>query len=141
MAKKEKVPKNPEVKDKKKRNLKANRRRGNAFEVKIAKELRELGFDMVTSRSESKAMDNAKVDLIDKSGLMPCNLQLKKTIKYPNFLEIEKSCPIKNKPLALIWDVQRATDSTFRSDGTVVVMRKEFFYELIKHYGKSNSNI
>ena len=135
------MPKNSEVKEKKKRNLKANRRRGNDFERKIAKELNELGFDVVTSRSESKAMDNAKIDLIDRSNTIPCNFQLKKTIKYPNFLEIEKSCPIKDKPLALIWDVQRATDSTFRSDGTVVIIRKEFFYELIKHYGKNNSNI
>ena len=86
-------------------------------------------------------MDNAKIDLIDKSNTLPCNLQLKRTIKYPNFLEIEKLCPIKDKPLCLIWDIQRATESTFRSDGTVVVMRKEFFYELIKHYGKSNDNI
>ena len=141
MAKKEKSPKNSEVKEKKKRNLKANRRRGNDFERKIAKELNELGFNVVTSRSESKAMDNAKIDLIDKSNMIPCNLQLKRTIKYPNFLEIEKLCPIKDKPLCLIWDIQRATESTFRSDGTVVVMRKEFFYELIKHYGKSNNDI
>lgn len=51
------------------RNLKNNRKRGNSYEVKIAKELRELGFPGVkTSRSESKSMDDKKVDLVDTEG-------------------------------------------------------------------------
>jgi len=93
---------NSEVKEKKKRNIKANKRRGSDYERQIAKELRELGYtNIVTSRSESKAMDDAKVDLIDKSNLMPCYIQLKRTIKYPNFIEIEKACPLKDKPMCL----------------------------------------
>jgi Holliday junction resolvase len=102
VAKKEKVPKNSEVKEKKKRNLKRNRARGNAYECKIAKELRELGYPgIVTSRSESKAMDNAKVDLIDTENKLPINCQIKATIKYPNYLEIKKACPLKDKPFVL----------------------------------------
>ena len=51
---------------KRKRNPKNSRSRGNAYERRIAQELRDLGFTgVVTSRSESKRMDNAKVDLID----------------------------------------------------------------------------
>ena len=41
------------------------RRRGNNYELKIAHELEELGYEEVlTSRSESKRMDDAGVDLI-----------------------------------------------------------------------------
>jgi hypothetical protein len=68
MAKKTKVKltQNSEVKEKKKRNIKNNKRRGSDYERQIAKELRELGYtEVVTSRSESKAMDDAKIDLID----------------------------------------------------------------------------
>lgn len=58
---------------KKRRNLKRNRARGNDYERKIARELRELGFPgVVTSRAESKSMDDKKIDLIDKDDLLPC---------------------------------------------------------------------
>lgn len=139
MAKKTKIkPKlvsNPEVKEKKKRNIKNNKRRGSDYERQIAKELRELGYtEVVTSRSESKAMDDAKVDLIDKEGKLPFNAQIKRCIKYPNYIEIEKSCPLKDKPFVLFWNVQKATESTFRSEGEIVVLDKRFFYELIKNY-------
>lgn len=134
MAGKKKEKKSePEVKEKKKRNIKANKRRGNQYEQKIAKELRELGFEgCVTSRSESKAMDDQKVDIIDKNSELPIWIQLKKTLKYPNYLAIEADCPLKDKPFVLFWDVQRATESTFRSEGELVIMRKEYFYELLK---------
>lgn len=62
---------------KKKRNT--NRNRGNSYECVICKELRELGFDVVTSRSESKNLDNAKVDVFDKEGILP-SIQIKKTL-------------------------------------------------------------
>ena len=46
---------------------KQNKQRGNNFERKIAKDLRDLGFtQVVTSRSESKSTDDNKVDIIDK---------------------------------------------------------------------------
>lgn len=142
MAKKEKTPKNSEVKEKKKRNLKRNRARGNAYECKIAKELRELGYPgIVTSRSESKAMDNAKVDLVDTENKLPINCQIKATIKYPNYLEIKKACPLKDKPFVLFWSVIKPTESTFRSEGELVILEKSFFYKLLESYGKNNSNI
>ena len=44
---------------------------------KIVKELKDLGFEcVVTSRSESKAKDNDKVDIIDKCGQLPFNIQI-----------------------------------------------------------------
>ncbi len=136
------MPKNSEVKEKKKRNLKRNRARGNAYECKIAKELRELGYPgIVTSRSESKAMDNAKVDLIDTENKLPINCQIKATIKYPNYLEIKKACPLKDKPFVLFWSVIKPTESTFRSEGELVILEKSFFYKLLETYGKNNSNI
>ena len=90
-----------EIKEKKIRNLKRSRARGVEYEQRIAKELRELGFDVCTSRSESKAMDDKKVDLIDKDGKLPY-LQLKRTIKTPDYFAIKKECPLTDKPFCII---------------------------------------
>ena len=42
-----------------------SRAKGHQFERKIAEELREMGYDAVTSRSESRRLDDAGVDLVD----------------------------------------------------------------------------
>lgn len=85
------------------RNLKNNRRRGNTYETKIAKELRDLGFSgVVTSRSESKAMDDRKVDFVDTENKLPVYIQTKKTIQTPNYLKISSECPLKDKPFVII---------------------------------------
>lgn len=127
MAKKDKT--------KKQRNLKNNKRRGNLYECKIAKELRDLGYTgIVTSRSESKSMDDMKIDLIDKHNKLPFYCQIKRTIKSPNYFEIKNACPLNDKPFVLFWNAQKPTDSTFRSIGEVVVLDKQFFYELLKSY-------
>lgn len=138
MAKKEK---STEVKEKKKRNIRANKRRGSEYERQIAKELREMGYDVRTAREQSKALDDQKVDLVDMRGDLPFNAQLKRCIKYPNYIDIRKSCPLKDKEFVLFWNVQKPTESTFRSEGEIVILDKKFFYKLIEHYGKNNSNI
>lgn len=121
--------------EKKKRNLKNNRKRGNAYEVLIAQELRELGFPQIkTSRSESKSMDDRKVDLIDLDNKLFFYPQLKATIKTPDYFGIEKECPLKDKPFVIFWKKIKPTESTFRSEGEIVMIPKTFFYDLIKHY-------
>lgn len=93
---------NSELKEKRKRSLKNNRRRGNTYETKIAKELRELGYDqVVTSRSESKSMDDKKIDLIDPTQKLPFYPQIKKTINTPDYFGIRKACPLKDKPFVV----------------------------------------
>ena len=89
--------------EKKKRNIKNSRRRGAQYEQLIAKELRELGFEgVVTSRAESKSMDDNKIDLVDKNNQLPCYIQLKKTGNTPNYFDIEKACTLKDKPFVII---------------------------------------
>lgn len=87
---------------------------------------------MVTSRSESKAMDDKKVDLIDTENKLPCNIQLKKTIKTPDYFSIRQDAPT-NLPFCIIWNKQIPTEKTFRSAGEVVILPKDYFYELINN--------
>ena len=92
--KKEKIT--SEEKLKKGRNVKRSRARG------VARELRDMGFaNVVTSRAESKRMDDMKVDLIDPTGLLPFYAQLKRTSKCPSFFSIEAECPLKDKPFVV----------------------------------------
>lgn len=139
MPKKKSTASITEDKIKKKRNLKRNKKRGNLYECTIAKELRDLGFTgVVTSRSESKSMDDNKVDLIDTEHKLPFNAQLKATIKTPDFFGIKKECPFVDKPFIIFWKKTRPTDSTFRAEGELVMLEKSYFYELLK---KSYENL
>ena len=68
-----------EIKPKRKRSKGYSRVKGHSYEIRIAKELRELGFTgIVTSRSESKRADDNKQDLID-TGFRP---DLSQTLRH-----------------------------------------------------------
>lgn len=120
---------------KKRRTGAFNRNRGNAFERKIANELRELGFTGVkTSRSESKSMDNNKVDLFDPERKLPLGIQLKKTIATPSYFKIRKESTWDNETFCLIWSKQESGEVNMKTVGECVIIPKELFYKLIKSY-------
>lgn len=118
------------------RNTKNSKRRGSNYELKIVNELKELGFDVATSRAESKLLDDHKVDVVDHENILP-NIQIKLTQSTPNYFQIASECPLKDKPFCIIWSKTVPTERTFRSIGEIVMLPKSFFYELIKsYYGK-----
>lgn len=124
---------------KQRRSGKYSRNKGHRYEQIIAKELRELGFPgVVTSRSESKKMDDMKVDIIDLDKRLPFNAQLKCTSNTPSFFKIQSQCPLKDKPFVLFWNSQKVKEGNINmsSEGELVMIPKEFFYELIKKYKK-----
>lgn len=126
-------------KTKKKRTGAYNKRRGNAYEQKIAKELRELGFKNVkTSRQESKSADDNKVDIVDTGNKLPCSIQLKRTINTPQYFKIRSESTVDPKYFVLIWNKQEAKETNICSVGEAVILDKQFFYELIKPYAENN---
>jgi Holliday junction resolvase len=86
----------------KKRSKSYSRTKGHKFEQKIAKELRELGFNVVTSRSESKSMDDNKVDLVDKDNKLPCAIQLKATQAIPSYFAIRNQSTVLNEDFVIL---------------------------------------
>ena len=76
----------------------------------------------------------SKVDLIDTQNELGCLLQLKLTQATPNYFKIREGCPIKDKPFCIIWNKTKPTESTYRSQGEIVMIPKDYFYELIKNY-------
>lgn len=106
MAKRSKsieLPTVEEVTEKRTRSKSYSKRKGNAYEQKIAKELRDLGFTgVVTSRSESKSTDDNKVDLIDTENKLPCAIQLKCTQSIPSYFKIRSESSVNPEDFVII---------------------------------------
>jgi len=112
-----------------------NRTAGIRAEQRIAKELRDLGFDgVVTTRAESKNLDDKGVDLMQLPTsliILPCHIQVKKTINTPKISEILKPM---DKPLILLHIKEEKKGSRFYEVGDYVYMDKSFFYQLLKKW-------
>lgn len=125
------LPLNP----KKKRSGAYSKRKGNNYELKIIKELTELGYDgLKSSRSESKSLDNDKIDIAqdrDAVNELEFYVQCKITKNTPNIEEIINSCPRKNKPLVIFWNKQINKEVNMASAGEYIMLEKKYFYQLI----------
>jgi len=108
-----------------------NRTAGHNYERKIKRELTELigGSDWRTTREQSRAMDNAKIDLIDINGIGWFTVQCKTSTNLPK-LE-ENLFKFNDKPNILFWKRTIKKKDKFVSKGEYVIMRKEDFYELV----------
>ena len=64
-----------------------NRTRGHSYERKIVKELKELtkNENIKSSRSESRTLDDMKIDVADIDNILPCYFQLKATQKCTEY--------------------------------------------------------
>lgn len=121
------------VQPKKKRNGAYARRKGNNYELKIIKEFTALGYEgLKSSRSESKALDNDKIDIAETIDHLPCYVQCKCTKVTPSIAAIMDACPRKDRPLVIFWNKQVDKGVNMGSEGEFVVMPKSFFYDLIK---------
>ena len=113
-----------------KRSYKASqsKRKGNNYELKIIHELTDLGFEgLVSSRSESKRLDDAKIDIADTLNVLDFYGQCKRTKNSPNIEAISEACPLKDKPLIIFW----SKESDKQSNNEYVYMPKDYFYKLL----------
>lgn len=108
---------------------KRNKKKGCGLELNIVKDLKELGYDVCTSRAQSKNLDNNKVDICDMDGRLPVLIQAKCTQNTPNYFGIKSECPIKNLPFTIVWKKQ---ESDGNSPGTVAIIPYEVFLDYLK---------
>lgn len=107
-----------------------SKRKGNNYELKIIHELTDLGFEgLKSSRSESRALDNAKIDIADTMGVLNCYIQCKRTKNTPNIEAITEACPYIDKPLVICW----SKESDRPSNNEYVLMPKDYFYKLLSN--------
>lgn len=109
-----------------------NRRKGNSFELKVIHDLNDIGFNVVSSRSESKNKDNNKIDVFDTIGTLPTNLQIKYCNTTPNYFSIRDMCTDKTMPFSIIW--KKSTNNGKNSPGIIAMIPYEFFLDLMKNF-------
>lgn len=106
---------------------KRSKSKGNKFELDIIKELTSLGYTgLKTSRSESRTLDNAKIDVTDTDNVLDFYIQAKHTANTPSITKLNKEVGLKDKPLAIFWKVANVQDEEY------VIVPKNYFYKLIK---------
>jgi Holliday junction resolvase len=97
-----------------------SRAKGHAYELQIVNRLKELGYDAVTSRSESKNMDNLGVDIIDNTDFY---IQCKAVEKLkPSLHDILKRMPTEKIPVVF---------HKRNNKGTIVALSLEHFEQLL----------
>jgi len=97
-----------------------SRAKGHAYELQIVNRLKELGYDAVTSRSESKRMDDLGVDIIDNTDFY---IQCKAVEKLkPSLHDILKRMPTKKVPVVY---------HKRNGKGTICVLRQKDFERLL----------
>ena len=107
---------------------KQSKAKGNNYELKIIKELIDLGFQgLKSSRSENRNLDNKKIDIVDTENCMDCYIQCKATSNVPNISKINQEVGLTDRPLAIFWNKQN--NSTILEE--FVIIPKDYFYKLI----------
>jgi hypothetical protein len=97
-----------------------SRKKGNAFECKFAEYLRIYGYRAMTSRAESKNLDDKGVDMFTDA---PFNFQLKAVEKLsPGYHDILKGMPTDKVPVIV---------HKRNNKGTIVAMTLEDFSNLL----------
>lgn len=110
-----------------------NKKKGSKYELDIIHQLTDLGFKgLKSSRSESKNLDAAKIDIAETEDALSCYIQCKATANTPNIESITNDCPIKDRPLVIFWKKQKVNEK----QPEFVLMPKNYFYTLLKEYHK-----
>lgn len=100
------------------------RNKGNSYERKLAKELREFFPDCATSRYASKETDDKKVDFVNTGGW---NIQAKAVEKFAGFHKLLDEMPQEAGQINLVFHKRNRK-------GEVVAMRKEDFFHLLRNF-------
>ena len=117
---------------------KRNKSKGSGLELEIVNKLKEIGYEgCVSSRSQSKNMDNMKIDVIDMNNELPIYIHSKYTQNTPSYFTIRDECPLKDKPFTLIW--KKSGTEGHQSPGSIAMVDLDFFYKLLSIYHEVHS--
>ena len=109
---------------------KRSKQKGSKLELDVIHKLNELGYNTVSSRSNSKLLDNSKVDVCDLDGNLCTYIQCKATQSTPSYFKISEECPLKDKWFTVIWKKQDKDGG--QSPGTVAMIPLDMFYDYLR---------
>lgn len=99
------------------------RKKGNSYELKVAKKLKELGFlSCATSRFESKKTDDEGIDLVN---VHPLQIQIKAVERLGSVHAIINRIPRRKGKFNLLWHKRNHM-------GAIVAMSEEDFLTMLK---------
>lgn len=108
---------------------KRSKQKGSQLELDVIHKLNEIGYNTVSSRSNSKNLDNAKVDVDDLIGNLPVYIQCKATQTTPSYFKIAEECPLKDKDFVVVWKKQDKDGG--QSPGTVFIAPINMLYDYL----------
>lgn len=115
----------------KKRSGAYSKTKGNNYELKIIKELIKLGYPgLVSARSESRNLDNDKIDIADPENVLPFYVQCKCTKAYPKYHELIPECVRTDRPLIVFHNKQVNKKVNMASVGEFIIMQESYFDEI-----------
>ena len=109
---------------------KRSKQKGSQLELDVIHKLNELGYNTVSSRSNSKMLDNSKIDIDDLNGNLPVYIQCKATQSTPSYFKIEEECPLKDKSFVVCWKKQDKDGG--QSPGTIFMAPISMLYDYLK---------
>lgn len=110
-----------------------SRFKGSHWEYELRDMFKKIGYeDCITSRGESRKMDNAKIDIVSET--LPFYCQAKNLANTPSYFKISEECPYKDKPFVVCW---KKSDEQGKS---VAMIPMDFFLELLSEHFKNNKN-
>lgn len=109
---------------------KQSKNKGNAWELDIVNDLKNIGYlGVCSARSQNKRLDNSKVDIADENNELPVYIQAKNLANFPNYYKIEEECPLKDKPFIIAY--KKAYNDGTRSPEPLAIIPLKYFYQLI----------
>lgn len=119
-----------------------SRRKGHGYELKLCKELNNMGYKVGTSRLLSRWMDNNLVDICDYPDSLvkfPYHIQAKSVTGYPKYEDIYREFKLTDKPLVVFHEFTKKTGKVFKKIDEFVIMKKSDFYDLINKLNDNES--
>jgi len=95
------------------------------MEREIAAELREMGYEAVTSRQESRSADAAGIDIISN---IPFEIQCKASKNQPQLHQLLT----ETEATAVFYRKMEKKGKRFYAQGDYVIISKGDFYKLLK---------
>lgn len=114
---------------------KRNKQRGSAYERTLVNEFKDIynNENICTARSESRNLDNMKIDIADPDDVMQFYVQAKITQNTPQIKKINEEVGLKDKPLCIMWNAQKKINVKQVSVGEYAIIPKELFYKLLRN--------
>jgi lipopolysaccharide export system protein LptA len=109
-----------------------NRNAGHSFELEVIKDLKEWYPDAVSSRSESRNLDNQKVDICYTGDI---HIQCKNTTIKPDYHKIINQMP-SDKKRVIVHKLTKKVSKNFVKQGQYVIMKYEDFLDILKQLNK-----